>query len=206
MKERVVNKIVLNIKTKNNTIDDVKVEEIRYGLLGLYSLLTKSTVIIILAFILNIYKEFFIFLLFYGILRSLGYGCHAKSNLYCWLYSTLLLLGIPYTFNSINISFTLKIILWSCLFLDYLIFCPADTEKRPMINKVRKLKFKVAILLVSLVYLFFIIKYDNISNLVIGAMLLQGILVNPLGYILMGQKVRFKLNDINLFKQNRSEV
>ena len=89
--------------------------------------------------------------------------------------------------------------LWFLCFINYLIFCPADTEKRPMINKFRKLKFKLAIIVLSLLYLFIIVKFNNISSLVIAAMLLEALLTNPLGYILMGQKVRFKFNYI--FKQ-----
>ena len=93
------------------------------------------------------------------------------------------------------------------MFINFAIFCPADTEKRPMISKKRKLKFKFSIILISILYLF-IIKYNlfNLSDMIIASMFLEGILVNPLGYILMGQKVRFKLSDINLFKQKEKEV
>lgn len=193
MKEKVVDNIMNNIRNNNSNLSSVKLEEIRYGLSGLYSLFTKTSVVILLAIIFNIFKEFIIFLIFYGLLRGVGYGCHAKTNLQCWIFSTVLLIGIPLTFTNTHISNNIKIIIWLILFINFLVFAPADTEKRPMINKIRKLKFKSAILLLSFIYLYLIIKFQNIGNLIIAGMILEGILVNPLGYILMGQKVRFKL-------------
>ena len=104
--------------------------------------------------------------------------------------------------TKININITYKILLWLIFFINFLIFAPADTKKRPMINKKRKLKFKLMLLIFSIIYLFIIVYFKNISNLVLGSMLLEAILVNPIGYILMGEEVRFRLNDIFLFKQN----
>lgn len=200
MKEKVVNRLMINISKKNN-FDSIKLDEIKYGLYGIYTLVTKSIVIISLAIILGIFKEFIIFLLFYSLLRSVGFGCHARTNWQCWLMSTLLLIGIPFVFNKINLNNNLLVILWIIFFVNYTIFCPADTEKRPMINKRRKLKFKLVLLIISIIYLYIIVYFKNLSNLVLGAMLLECLLTNPLGYLLMGQKVRFKLNDIYLFKQ-----
>lgn len=201
MKEVVVNKLMLNIKNKNKDLDKVKLEEIRYGLYGLYTLITKTTVIILISLLLGFFKYFFIFFIFYVILRSIGYGCHANSNIKCWILSTVLLLGIPYLFLNISMSFLAKSIIWSICFINFLIFCPADTEKRPMISKLRKLKFKTCILFISIIYLVIVYYNKNISNLIIASMVLEALLTNPLGYIFMGQKVRFKLNNIYLFKQ-----
>ena len=196
MREKIVDYFMRSIKNNNKDLSKVKLEEIRYGLLGLYSMITKTIVIVILALILGIFKEFILFLIFYSILRSVGYGTHAKSNIMCWISSTLLLIGLPYIFMLITINLSTKIIIWSICFISYIFFCPADTEKRPMINKKRKSKFKLLIIFISLIYLVLIINYSLISNYIIAAMILQAFLSSPLGYILMGQKVRFRLNDI----------
>lgn len=201
MKDRVVNYFFRKIK-KNNNFDKVKLEEIKYGLYGLYTLLTKTSAIIIISLLLNMFDYFIIFLIFYCLLRSVGYGTHAKSNLQCWLFSTVLLLGIPYFFMHITLSNLLKTIIWSICFINFLIFCPADTEKRPMINKLRKLKFKLAILVISILYLILMFNYESISNLLLAALVMEALLTNPLGYIIMGHKVRFRLNDLYIFKLN----
>lgn len=200
MRDKVVDSLIVSIKNKNN-FDNVKLEEIRYGFLGLYTLITKTTVIILLSLILGFFKQFIIFFLFYTLLRSVGFGAHAKTNMQCWLFSTLLLIGLPYLITKINFSTNTIFIVWVICFINFLIFAPADTEKRPMISKKRKMIFKIIILLLSLLYLSLLIKFNNISNLILASIILEGILINPIGYILMGQKVRFKLNDINLFKQ-----
>lgn len=202
MRDKVVNKIMIKIKENNIELDNVKLAEIKYGLQGLYTLITKTTIIILLSLLLNIFSEFIIFFIFYSILRSVGFGTHANSNLKCWIFSTLFLLGIPILMSNIKIKISYQIILWIIIFINFLIFAPADTKRRPMINKKRKLKFKFIILIFSIIYLFIIVYFKNISNLVLGSMLLEAMLVNPIGYILMGEEVRFRLNDIFLFKQN----
>lgn len=200
MRDKVVDSLMVSIKNNNN-FDNVKLEEIRYGFLGLYTLITKTTVIILLSLILGFFKQFIIFFFFYTLLRSVGFGAHAKTNMQCWLFSTLLLIGLPYLITKINFSTNTIFIVWVICFINFLIFAPADTEKRPMISKKRKLIFKIIILLLSLLYLGLLIKFNSLSNLILSSMILEGILVNPVGYKLMGQKVRFKLNNINLFKQ-----
>ena len=202
MKEKVVNNVMVRINN-NYDFDDIKLEEIKYGLLGLYSLITKTTAIIVLSLLLGFFKKFVIFLIFYSILRSVSFGCHAKTNFQCWIFSTLLLLGTPYLFSILKINILTKNILCIILFINFLIFSPADTEKRPMINKTRKMKFKFTSLIICTIYLFIINKLPSISNLIVASMFLEGLLINPLGYILMGQKVRFNLNDIHLFKQKK---
>lgn len=199
MKDRVVNYLFLKIKNKSN-YNEIKLEEIKYGLYGLYTLITKTSTIIFISLLLNFFNKFVIFLIFYSIIRSVGFGVHAKTNLQCWFFSTLLLIGIPYLFTIIKLNNLLKSMIWTFCFINFLIFSPADTEKRPMISKIRKLKFKVIVLTISVVYLFIIFKFNSISNLVLSAMILETILTNPLGYILMGQRVRFRLNDLYIFK------
>jgi len=202
MRDKVVNNIMLKIKNNNKNLNDIKLAEVKYGLQGLYTLITKTSVIILLSLIFNIFVEFIIFFIFYSILRSVGFGTHASSNLKCWIFSTLFLLGIPILMTRIKIKLIYKIILWIIFFINFLVFAPADTKKRPMINKKRKLKFKFILLIFSILYLFIIIYLDSISNIILGSMFLESLLVNPIGYILMGEEVRFSLNDINIFKQN----
>jgi len=202
MKDRLVNYIFEKIKKNNTKYDDIKLEEIKYGLYGTYTLITKTSIIILISLLLNMFDYFIIFLIFYCLLRSIGFGCHAKSNFQCWIVSIILLLGIPYFFIHIKLNTLTKSIIWSYCFINYLIFCPADTEKRPMINKVRKLKFKLFILIISIIYLILLFNYKSISNLILGALFLEALLTNPLGYILMGQKPRFRLNDLYIFKLN----
>ncbi len=201
MKEKVVKKIMQKIKDNNKDLNQIKLEEIQYGLYGIYTIITKTTAVILLSVIFGIFENFIIFLLFYGVLRSVGFGTHAKSNLTCWIFSILLLFGIPFLFIKLNLSLNTLKIIWLITFINYLLFCPADTEKRPIISIKRKMIFKSIILLISVAYLLIIINYTNLANLIVSALVLEALLTNPLGYILMGQKPRFRLNDIYLFSR-----
>lgn len=203
MRDKVVDKIMIKIKSKySSKFSDTKLLEIRYGLQGIYTIITKTLGIFLIAFVFGFVKEFLIFNLFYIPLRSVGYGTHANSNLSCWIYSIFLILGIPLLISYLKLSAIVKIILWIICFIAFLLFSPADTKKRPMINKKRKLKFKFAILIISVIYLVLILKFKDLSDLVISAMLLESLLVSPLGYILMGEEIRFSLNDLYIFKLN----
>ena len=200
MKEKVVNKIMFNIKSKNN-LDPIKLEEIKYGISSLYTLITKTSAVIILSIILGIFKEFILFLLFYALLRSVGFGSHAKSNIACWIFSLLLIFGIPFIFLKLDLNINTLNIIWLICFINYAIFCPADTEKRPMISINRKLVFKIIILVISIIYLIIMNNYLKLSSLIVSGMVLEALLTNPLGYILMGKKIRFRLNDILVFNR-----
>ena len=194
MRDKVVDHIMIQIQNKySNVYNEEKLLEIKYGLQGLYTILTKSIVVFLLAILLDMLNYFFIFLLFYIVLRSVGYGTHAKSNLQCWILSCLLMLGLPYMFNLLKLGTMSKIIIWALCFINYVIFCPADTEKRPMINKKRKFKFKLCIIVLSLIYLVLIFNFSNIGNYILAAMVLEAFLTNPIGYVLMGQKIRFSI-------------
>ena len=54
MRDKVVNNIIIKIKENNMELDNVKLAEIKYGLQGLYTLITKTTIIILLSLLLNI--------------------------------------------------------------------------------------------------------------------------------------------------------
>ena len=192
MRDKVVDHIMNLIKKKySNIYSETKLLEIQYGLYGIYTIITKSFVILLLAVILNMLSYFFIFLVFYILLRSVGYGTHAKSNIRCWIFSILLMLGIPYVFNILKLGIIVKIIIWLICFINFIIFCPADTEKKPIISKSRKLKFKLCIIILSLIYLVLILNFSSIANYILASMILEMFLTNPIGYILMGQKIRF---------------
>ena len=118
MRDKLLDYTIDNIKLRYN-VSDIKAEEIKYGLYGLYTIITKSTVICIIAFVLSFFKEFIIFLIFYALLRSVGFGAHAKTNFQCWFFSTILLIGIPYFLSKITINFSVKIVIWSFCFLNF---------------------------------------------------------------------------------------
>ncbi len=201
MKEVIINNIMLNIKN-NKDYTDQKLNEIKYGLEALYLTTTKISVIYIIAIILNSYKELTLIFLLYGTLRLTGFGIHAKSSKECWISSLLIFVPIPYLLKIIFIPKYINIILSIIGTILLLIYSPADTEKRPLIHKKKRIIYKILTTTISTIYTILnIITKDNIlSNIITFSILLEAIIVLPISYKLFGLKYNNYLN----YKERRT--
>ena len=201
MKEVIINNIMLNIKN-NKDYTEQKLNEIRYGLEALYWTSTKIAVIYIIAVILNSYKELTLIFLLYGTLRLTGFGIHAKSSKECWISSLLIFVPIPYLLKFIFIPKYINIILSIIGTILLLIYSPADTEKRPLIHKKKRIIYKILTTTISTIYTILnIITKDNIlSNIITFSILLEAIIVLPISYKLFGLKYNNYLN----YKERRT--
>ena len=183
MKKIVVNSFLKLIK-KYKDLSKEKEEVIRYGLEGLYLTITKTIVILIIAAFLGYFIESIIFTIFYGLLRSYSFGLHAKKSWMCWIFSTLSFIIIPIVADRIIINIYIKLVL--VIIGTLLIFknSPADTYKRPIVNKKRRMKLKFISTTIAIIYsiLSLIINNQFISNCFIYSILLQNILISKYTY------------------------
>ena len=173
--------ITANQNTFNNSEDK---EKLLYGLEGLYLSITKLAIIFTLSLLLNFFKQFFIVLIFFNILRFFGFGFHASTSKTCLIFSTILILGLPYIIWNINPSIYLKFIL--CLFSNFMfiIYAPADTKKRPLTNKRKRSIRKLYACSFAILYSHLILTISNIqiSNLIFSALLIETVLILPITY------------------------
>lgn len=163
---------------------DSKIDEIRYGLESIYLSLTKVIVIIFITLLLGIFKEAVIVLLFFNVLRSTAFGIHATKSWMCWVSSIILFIGIPYFCLYIDIPNIIYYIMLVFSILCYILYAPADTKKRPLVRKNRRIKFKVFTLIFALIYLviFFNTHSIFIKNVIVSTMILEAVLIHPLTY------------------------
>lgn len=201
MKEVIINNIMLNIKN-NKDYTEQKLNEIKYGLEALYLTTTKITVIYIIAIILNSYKELTLIFLLYGTLRLTGFGIHAKSSKECWISSLLIFVPIPYLLKFIFIPKYINIILSIIGTILLLIYSPADTEKRPLIHKKKRITYKIITTIIGTIYTILNIVINNniLSNIITFSILLEAIIVLPISYKLFGLKYNNYLN----YKERRT--
>lgn len=188
MKTVVINKMV-NFLSKYETYEGEDLEKLKYGLEGIYLTITKLVIILFLAIVLNIFKEVILTLLFFNIIRYFGFGIHAKKSWQCLISSTICFIVLPYIMLNINISkFSMLIISIVCL-IDLLIFAPADTIKRPLKNKKKKLIRKIATVIVAIIYIILSLVIDNqeLSTIFILSVIIESLMVNPLIYMLLNQ-------------------
>ena len=184
MKKYIMNHAIRLVHANYPEYTQEKLEEIKYGLEGIYLSITKVVVILILAAILGIFKESMIVLLLFNGLRSFAFGIHAKKSWQCWISSSILFIGIPYMCIYASFNFIIHYIVIGFSILTYILYSPADTVKRPLIKKHRRIKFKFLTLLVSIIYVYIFIKTENIflQNVISSTMLLEAVLIHPLTY------------------------
>jgi len=184
MKKFVMNHAMHVVKGVYPNYDDDKLDEIRYGLEAIYLSLSKTIVILLVTLILGIFKEAVIVLLFFNFLRMFAFGIHAKKSWQCWISSSIIFIGIPYLCIYTELSNIYYYIIIGFSVLNFLLYAPADTVKRPLVKKHRRIKFKVLTLIVSLIYiiLFFNTNDVFIKNVIVYTMLLEVVLIHPLTY------------------------
>ncbi len=183
MKKFVLDKC-MNIIRSNKDYDDVKLAEIKYGLEAIYLTVTKTILIGFLAILLGIFKEFIIFMLIFTVMRSPSFGIHASKTWMCIVSSTLSFIGIPLIALYLKIDVTYKVIIGFISVVLISLFSPADTHKKPIVNKKRRKIYKILSVVVASVYvvLSITIKDNFLSNSFLMATLLQNILISPITY------------------------
>ena len=183
MKKVIITKCMDYIK-KNTEYDDIKLKEIEYGIVGIYLTITKLIIIFILAILLGIFKEVIKFLFIFNILRATAFGLHATKSWICLLSSMLIFIGIPIISMNIYIDVYIKIVInvICCIFI--LKNAPADTKKRPIVRKKRRLIYKILSLITALIFSILSITINNqfISNCLLFSLILQNLLISPLVY------------------------
>ncbi|MDD4705841.1 MAG: accessory gene regulator B family protein [Bacilli bacterium] len=199
MRNKIINKLIHLIK-KENKYDDIKLQEIKYGINTLYIIISRSLFYLFLSVILGIFDEFIIFFVFYVIIRSFSFGFHAKSSIGCFIVSSIAFIGFPLIANLFISNITMKIIFSIYFLLIFLLFSPADTPKRPLVNKTKRNKLKLYSLITIVIYIIGIFTLNNlISNIIILVLLYQSFLISPLLYKIMNinfnNYLNYKLNN-----------
>ena len=198
MKKRIIGGLMKSI-SKNNNYSQDELEIINYGLEAIYLLVTKLVIITILAYLLGIFYEFVVFLLIYNIIRLPSFGLHATKSWICLVASTLMFIICPIIATNIYFNSMIRSIVGS--FCIWRIFknAPADTEKRPIISKKRRLAYKYisTFTAIAMVVLSLISSNMFIANSFILALLLQTCMISPHVYKFFGLKYNNYLTYLN---------
>ena len=179
----------MNFICKYQSISDYDKKKVKYGLEGLYLTITKMIILTVLALMLNMFKEFILVVVFFNVIRYTGFGFHAEKSYQCLLFSTFNFIAIPFLLLHIQLSnFFVYIICAICIF-HYLLFAPADTKKRPLSNKRKRIIRKIITVMIGFIYTLMIILLNNTywTSIILSAMIIQAIIISPLIYRLFNQ-------------------
>ena len=172
------------IKKYNTETTDSQLEIIQYGLEGLYLTITKLIIILLLSYILNIWKEVIIFLIIYNMIRTTSFGLHATKSWICLLSSTCIFLGVPIICLLCNFSNYIKLIIGVFNILLMMKNAPADTYKRPIVSKTRRMVYKILSTVLSIVMVIFSILIPDqfMANCFLFALVVQNFMISPTIY------------------------
>ncbi len=186
MKERIISSTT-NYLTKYQNLSSSDLEKIRYGLEGIYLTITKMIIIIGVAFLLGMLKEVTIILVLFNIIRYTGFGFHANTSMECLILSIACFVLIPIVFLKVNISTNAIIFISILCIISYILFAPADTVKRPLRNKKKRLIRKISTIIIGLIYIGLMFLIPSWRLLFLTALVILAITINPLLYKAFGQ-------------------
>lgn len=188
MKKLVIQSSMNLIRENFPDCDEERLEGIQYGLEGIYLSVTKLIVIFLIAWFIGVFKEACIILLLFNILRTTAFGIHATKSWMCWVSSSIVFLGGPLFFKYCSLPF--PVLIASAIFCNicFLLYAPADTYKRPIVKKKKRMIFKFVTCFFGILYLvlILIIKNSFLQNAIGYALFIQMILIHPMVYKLFG--------------------
>lgn len=183
MKKKFLN-TSMNLIKKDNKYNEEQLEIIAYGLEAIYLTFTKMVVIFLIAYALGIFKEILLLLVTYNIIRSQAFGIHASKSIYCLISSLIMFVGGALVCKFFTLPFELIISLAVICNICLLLYAPADTHKRPLVNKKKRKRFKFLSSLFGIIYtiLIIIFKDSSIVNYLLFGMIEAVIMILPITY------------------------
>lgn len=189
--EEIANRLTEILKDRSDK-SNFQENKVRYGIEVILINITKTTLIMGLAALLNIFWTTIVIMLSFGALRRYSFGVHATTSFYCSL-STII--GFfSGAFLSMHI-FENKLILagmFTVSIISILTFSPADTESRPLLgrNKRKTLKRKSIIIWVISFILAMYLKDFRIGFLIAYGNLLEAIMIMPVTYKIFNRRYK----------------
>lgn len=184
MKKRFLKKVENDIKNQYPNYSSDKIEEIMYGIEGIYLTITKSIIIFLCALILGIFKELLYLLIAFNFIRLFAFGMHANKSWICLIFSSTVFLTGAFLCKYITINKEILYVLYLLILIIMFKYAPSDTVKRPLIKKKKRTMYKVLSIIVTITY--FIITLFIQDNLIINSMviglIIECILIIPITY------------------------
>ena len=186
----------ISLVNKTNKYNNTELEEIKYGLESIYLAMTKVVVILFISACIGLFKEAVLFLLIFNLVRATAFGLHASKSIWCWISSSISFLLIPFICKNVIFPTIFYIVASIITMIIFLLYAPADTVKRPLINKKKRKMYKILSVITALIFISLIFIVDNflIKNMLIFALILESILILPITYKIFKLPYRNYLN------------
>lgn len=199
--EKTSESVMTYIRNSLPNKSEEELEKIKYGIDIFLMNFYKIPVLWIIAYASGVFIPMVIATLSFGVMRMFAAGIHARKGWTCLLMTGIVLFGIVIFATFLPLNFTHKTTLFAFSLMLVLLYAPADTEEKPLINpKLRqRLKIKtvaISILLYSLSVIFF--SSDIIGSILIYSIFAESLLITPVLYKLFKRRYR----NYEHFKEN----
>lgn len=204
MIDKITQSLTNKIRKEMPDVDDERAEVINYGLQVLLGEIPKFFIMLLIAYLLGVFKITLITFLILMPYRGASGGFHLKTHLGCIITTTAFYCGIAFISKNIILADTTKYLLTSIVGLFGIImiklYAPADTEDVPIVSKrVRKQKQMLSYFsfIVGLI-LAVVIKNSIFSNIIIFGYLIQTCMITRFIYKITNNKYGYELYENGL--------
>lgn len=176
------------IRKEMPEVDDERAEVIMYGLQNIIGELPKGIIILIIAYILGIFKLTVISILIIAPYRCVSGGVHMKTHIGCIIYTLLLYSGSSllgkYIVLTGNVKIVLAIAVWIFCMIMIKLYAPADTENLPILRKKERKQKQILsyIIITSEILIAIFIKNTTISGIIIFGDFIQTLTITRIAY------------------------
>ena len=176
------------IRKEMPEVDDERAEVIMYGLQNIIGELPKGIIILIIAYILGIFKLTVISILIIAPYRCVSGGVHMKTHIGCIIYTLLLYSGSSllgkYIVLTGNVKIMLAIAIWIFCMIMIKLYAPADTENLPILKKKERKQKQILsyIIITSEILIAIFIKNTTISGIIIFGDFIQTLTITRIAY------------------------
>ena len=169
--------------SNHKSFDKYNEVKIKYGLEVMYHFFTKLSVILLISYLLHTIKYIIPLFISFGVLRTTGYGIHAKSNISCWTSSLLFYVIFGLYIKYIEFNLFIKICILVLSEISIILWAPSDTKGRPLVNKEKRKHLKILCIITGLIEI--LLSFNNdlyFKNVFVISMMFESILINPIVY------------------------
>ena len=176
------------IRKEMPEVDDERAEVIMYRLQNIIGELPKGIIILIIAYILGIFKLTVISILIIAPYRCVSGGVHMKTHIGCIIYTLLLYSGSSllgkYIVLTGNVKIMLAIAIWIFCMIMIKLYAPADTENLPILRKKERKQKQILsyIIITSEILIAIFIKNTTISGIIIFGDFIQTLTITRIAY------------------------
>lgn len=199
MIDKITQSLTDKIRKEMPDVDDERAEVINYGLQILLGEVPKTFIMLLIAYLLGVFKLTLITFLILMPYRTFSGGFHLKTHIGCIIstcafYCGTALLAKYIVLNNIA-KYILIILLGIFGILMIKLYAPADTENVPILSKkIRKQKQILSyITFIIGLLIALVIKNNIISNIIIFGYLMQTCMITKLVYRLTNNKYGYEV-------------